>query len=55
MTGRVSIPGRETRIGVAYSTLSARFSTNPRTWSNLVVNKFNAVMIPPFGPRLYLP
>lgn len=37
-----------------YSTLSLRFSTNPSTWSNLVVNKLRAVRIPPLGPRLYL-
>jgi hypothetical protein len=35
-------------------TLSARFSTNDSTWSNCVVNRFSAVKIPPFGPRLYL-
>lgn len=39
---------------VTHSTLSLRFSTKPKTWSNLVVNKLRAVKIPPFGPRLYL-
>ena len=37
-----------------HSTSLARFSTCDRTWSNLVVNRLSAVMIPPFGPRLYL-
>lgn len=37
-----------------YSTDSARFSTKPKTWSNLVVNRFKAVKIPPLGPSLYL-
>lgn len=37
-----------------HSTSAARFSMNPSTWSNLVVNKFSAVRIPPLGPRLYL-
>ena len=37
-----------------YSTVSALFSTRPRTWSNFVVNRLRAVRIPPFGPRLYL-
>lgn len=39
---------------VSHSTVSALFSTRPRTWSNLVVNRFSAVRMPPFGPRLYL-
>ena len=39
---------------MTHSTLLARFSTNPSTWSNFVVNKFSAVRIPPLGPRLYL-
>ena len=39
---------------ITHSTVSARFSTNDRTWSNFVVKRFNAVKIPPLGPRLYL-
>lgn len=37
-----------------HSTVSARFSTRPSTWSNFVVKRFSAVRMPPFGPRLYL-
>ena len=37
-----------------YSSVAARFSTKDITWSNLVENRFSAVMIPPLGPRLYL-
>ena len=39
---------------MTHSSSLARFSARFRTWSNLVVNKFSAVRIPPFGPRLYL-
>jgi len=48
------VRGREKAQRVTHSTLSLRFSTKPKTWSNLVVNKLSAVKIPPFGPRLYL-
>ena len=41
-------------VGTVHSRVSALFSINPNTWSNLVVNKLSAVKIPPFGPRLYL-
>ena len=42
--------------GVSTKTLSSsfdRFSHNETTWSNRVANKFDAVKIPPFGPKLY--
>ena len=37
-----------------HSTVGARFSTRPMTWSNLVTKRLSAVRMPPFGPKLYL-